>query len=267
MRAWSASIESAECQAVRPLSPPIVREFVRFAVRRHVAAKLDYTQQESADHVRLLVSAGITLAIRQSEIQFPLSIEFCRDCRIYFSDGLGYGFDGMGQLPSAAIFDRHNLTESQRLFVASLLEGIAPMVASERAGFKGNSWPYLMRVPAIKRALHECVQADLLADSPTNLKVLRKIRDDASAPKGVRADIALKLMRLAGHIEPAAADSEPVKQLSEMSAEELRQYIERNQAEIDRIEGELAARAIDVSTPVIDPDKPGADAKSLDYLD
>lgn len=37
------------------------------------------------------------------------------------------------------------------------------------------------------------------------------------------------------------------KALAEMSREELAAFIERNQAEIDKIEGELASRAKDVS--------------------
>lgn len=170
-------------------------------------------------------------------------------------------------VPAADVLNRHRgLNEKQREFLIHVLDGESPKRASELAGFAGNSWLYLMRVPAVAAALHEAVQHSLQSDSMVNLKVLRKIRDDDQAPKGVRADIALKLMRMAGHIEPTTRDQAPEKQLSEMSGEELRSYIERNQAEIDRIEGELAARAMDVSAPDSAPKDPPAKAKPLDYL-
>jgi uncharacterized small protein (DUF1192 family) len=166
------------------------------------------------------------------------------------------------------ILARHDLNEKQRAFLVSLLSGMSPSYSARAAGFSETSWFYVIRIPAVASALHECVQADILADSPTNLKVLRKIRDNEKAPAGVRSDIAIKLMRMAGHIEPTKADDNgPTKQLSEMSADELRQYIERNQAEIDRIEGELAARAIDVSAPNSAPNEPIEQANPLNYLD
>jgi uncharacterized small protein (DUF1192 family) len=169
---------------------------------------------------------------------------------------------------SAVVLERHGLSEAQRDFVVHIIGGTRPVDAAIYAGFNRNHAYQLLRVPAIRLAIHECIQADLVSDAPANLKVLRTIRDDETAPKGVRSDIAIKLMRLAGHIEPTKADDNgPTKQLSEMSADELRQYIERNQAEIDRIEGELAARAIDVSAPDSTPNEPIEQANPLNYLD
>lgn len=174
---------------------------------------------------------------------------------------------GKANVPAADVLNRHaGLSEKQRQFLIYVLEGEPPGRASELAGFAGNSWLYLMRVPAVTAALHEAVQHSLQGDSAINLKVLRKIRDNEKAPAGVRADIALKLLRLAGHVEPTKQDDGPQKQLSEMSGDELRTFIERNQAEIDRLEGELAARAQEVSAPASDPIESDSGTKSLDYL-
>jgi hypothetical protein len=66
----------------------------------------------------------------------------------------------------------------------------------------------------------------------------------------VRADLSIKILDRAGHIAPTRKESPAQKALSEMSRDELASFIDRNQAEIDKIEGELAARAKDVSPRV-----------------
>ena len=145
--------------------------------------------------------------------------------------------------------DRHK--EFLRLM---LLGGLSPERAGEAAGFGSGGHFSVLRTPAVAAALHEAVQAGLQADAPASLAVLRSIRDDEKAPAGVRSEIALKLLRLAGHVEPTKADSTgDHRALSEMTSEELRQFIERNQVEVDRLEGELAARAKPVSAPVVAP--------------
>ena len=48
----------------------------------------------------------------------------------------------------------------------------------------------------------------------------------------------------AGHIAPTRKESPAQKALSEMSRDELASFIDRNQAEIDKIEGELAAKDV-----------------------
>jgi HPt (histidine-containing phosphotransfer) domain-containing protein len=58
----------------------------------------------------------------------------------------------------------------------------------------------------------------------------------------------MKVLDRAGHIAPTRKDLAPrQKALSEMSRDELAAFIEQNQAEIDKVEGELASRATDVS--------------------
>jgi hypothetical protein len=65
-----------------------------------------------------------------------------------------------------------------------------------------------------------------------------EILQDKAASEKVRADLAVKMLRLAGHVEPraAVADNGPVKTLSEMSTDELR-------ARAAQLEDEIASRA------------------------
>ncbi|WLB24002.1 hypothetical protein [Bradyrhizobium japonicum] len=58
----------------------------------------------------------------------------------------------------------------------------------------------------------------------------------------------MKVLDRAGHLTPTRKDLAPQrKSLSEMSRDELAAFIEANQAQIDKVEAELAARATDVS--------------------
>lgn len=119
--------------------------------------------------------------------------------------------------------------------------------------------------------MHAGIQTQIQADAAVNLKVLHDIRDDKNAPARVRADIGVKLLGLAGHIQPRGKNDGPQKAISEMSQAELLSYIDENQAAIDKAEAELMAKAKDVSPGAgvtADVPKQGAqDAKGLDYLD
>ena len=95
--------------------------------------------------------------------------------------------------------------------------------------------------------MHSGVERAIKSDAAINLKVLRGIRDDVAAPARVRADIGIKLLSLAGHIAPRTRDEGPQKAISEMSHGELLEYINRNQAAIDKAEAELMNLAKDVS--------------------
>jgi hypothetical protein len=97
-------------------------------------------------------------------------------------------------------------------------------------------------------AVHQEVQRALQAEAAVSLKVLKAIRDDIAAPVRTRADIGLKLMAMAGfgrEIHKTGDD----KPLNEMTQAELLAYMQRNQAEVDKLEAELASRAKDVSSP------------------
>jgi hypothetical protein len=94
------------------------------------------------------------------------------------------------------------------------------------------------------------------------LAVLRKIRDDDSAPARVRADIGIKLLQMAGHQVPSGHVTKNEVPLAEMSRDQLAAFIERNRAAIDRAEAELAAQAVDV-TPAPRADVAESDANKL----
>lgn len=161
------------------------------------------------------------------------------------------------------------LTPLQEAFVKFYgRHGGSPTVAAAAVGYANDQvGNQLLRLPHVLTALHREVQRSLLEDAPNNFRVMREIRDDDSAPKGVRVDVAKHLGRLAGHVEPTKPTDQADKPLSEMSADELRAYVERSQREIDRLEGELASRAKDVSAPLSAPDTAPADAKPLTFLD
>lgn len=171
-------------------------------------------------------------------------------------------------MPTLKVLRDSGLTDQQATFVRHMGAGESPVRAAEMAGYsEGQIAHALLRNPNVLRAVHVETARVLVADGPTNFKVLRKIRDDETAPKGVRADVAIKLGRLAGHIEPTKTAETHEKPLSEMSAEELRRYVERSQREIDIMEGELAARATPVNAPLDAPTAPPGDANPLGYLD
>lgn len=139
---------------------------------------------------------------------------------------------------------RHNLTERQSAFLKLVVSGVDPGPAYLMAGYMGNAQEAasngatLLRNPAILAALHIEVGRQLASDALVARRVAVKILQDDSVAAKVRADLAVKMLRLAGHVEPRAAiaDNGPVKTLSEMSTEELR-------SRAAQLEDEIAARA------------------------
>jgi hypothetical protein len=95
-----------------------------------------------------------------------------------------------------------------------------------------------MRHPAVLPAIHTELGKQLAVDAIIARRVAVKILQDESVSEKVRADLAVKMLRLAGHVEPRAAiaDNGPVKTLSEMSTDELR-------ARAAQLEDEIASRA------------------------
>jgi hypothetical protein len=106
-----------------------------------------------------------------------------------------------------------------------------------------------MRLPAVAAAISESMQLDLaVVGAPLAYRVAKSLLQDTSISARVRADLSIKVLDRAGHIAPTRKDpSSRQKALSAMSRDELAAFIERNQAEIDKVEGELASRAKDVS--------------------
>lgn len=142
-----------------------------------------------------------------------------------------------------------DLTDQQRELVRLLVvEGHRPEEAAELAGYHPKSVYRTLRSPAVAAAISEMIQLDLAAvGAPLAYRVAKSLLKDEGVSARVRADLSIKVLDRAGHIAPTKRDTAPQRTLSEMSRDELVAFIERNQAEIERVEGELASRATDVS--------------------
>jgi phage terminase small subunit len=142
------------------------------------------------------------------------------------------------------ITTQHNLTELQRSFTRNILAGASPARAYIDAGYAGNDdsaskhASTLLHNPAVLATLHIGLAKQLQGDAVIARRVAMEILQDKAASEKVRADLAVKMLRLAGHVEPraAVADNGPVKTLSEMSTDELR-------ARAAQLEDEIASRA------------------------
>jgi HPt (histidine-containing phosphotransfer) domain-containing protein len=144
------------------------------------------------------------------------------------------------------------LPEQQRELVRCLVsEGRPPEEAAKLAGYHPKSVYRTLRLPAVAAAISESIQLDLTAiGAPLAYRVAKSLLQDEQVSARVRADLSIKILDRAGHIAPTRKESPAQKALSEMSRDELASFIDRNQAEIDKIEGELAARATDVSPKI-----------------
>jgi phage terminase small subunit len=141
------------------------------------------------------------------------------------------------------------LTEQQRDLVKYLVvEGKPPEEAAQLAGYHPKSVYRTLRTPAVAAAIGEMIQLDLVSvGARLAYRVAKSLLMDEKVSARVRADLSVKILDRAGHIAPTRKDQAPQMALSEMSRDELAAFIEHNQAEINKIEEELAARATDVS--------------------
>ena len=150
-----------------------------------------------------------------------------------------------------AVSIRSELTELQAAFVRQILAGDSPAKAYENSGYSetginaSKNASTLLHNPAVLAALHVGLAKQLQADAVIARRVAMEILQDKAASEKVRADLSVKMLRLAGHVEPraAVADNGPVKTLSEMSTEELR-------ARAAQLEDEIASRARPVGAPI-----------------
>jgi phage terminase small subunit len=141
------------------------------------------------------------------------------------------------------------LTEQQRELVRCIVvEGWPPEEAAKLAGYHPKSVYRTMRNPAVAAAIAETIQLDLATvGAPLAYRVAKSLLQDEKVSARVRADLSIKVLDRAGHTTPTRKDGSREKALNEMTRDELAAFIEKNQAEIDKIEGELASRATDVS--------------------
>jgi phage terminase small subunit len=140
----------------------------------------------------------------------------------------------------------YKLTEMQAAFVRHVSEGVDPNQAVGLAGYGGSNVytraHELLRAPHVLAAIHTEVRRRLVAGAPIALSVIERLVKDETTPPKIRLDAAKTLLDRAGHIAPRAIVDKATHELSlhELSIGELRQLA-------DRLEGELAGRAKDVS--------------------
>lgn len=142
------------------------------------------------------------------------------------------------------------ITDQQRELVRYIVvEGRPIEEAATLAGYHPKSVYRTLRLPAVAAAVTESIQLDIAAvGAPLAYRVAKSLLQNEDVSARVRADLSIKVLDRAGHIVPTRKDLAPArKSLSEMSRDELATFIEQNQAEIDKVEGELASRAKDVS--------------------
>lgn len=160
------------------------------------------------------------------------------------------------------------LSDQQAELVRNLVVlGLPPELAGERSGYHSKSVYRTLRIPAVAAAVAEGMQFQIGLISTGALHVAKTLMHDSAVSARVRADIAFKILDRAGYVVPSTKGKAPEKALSEMTQAELLAFIDRNQAAIDKAEGELAAAAKDVSAPAIAPGAKAFDAKPLNYLD
>jgi len=169
----------------------------------------------------------------------------------------------------SALLTRQGLSERQAAFVSAYLKSGLSGKAALEAGYSNvNDGSRLLRVSHVVAAIHREIQRELVVDAaPLAFRTIHDMMKAKDTPHGIKADLAVKVMKLAGHVQPTNRDQAAEKQPAEMTREEMVAYIERSQAEIDRFEAELAARAKDVSGQGSEPITPLAEPKPLPFLD
>lgn len=141
----------------------------------------------------------------------------------------------------------------QHLFIKALVNGASPTAAATIAGyaFPSTDGNRLLRIPAIIEAIRGAMHSHLqTVSAPLALKTLESVVRNEKSGERIRVDAAKILLDRAGYAPKAQSDSDHApKQLADMSAEELRSFIGQHEAEIAKVEGELAARATPVNAP------------------
>ena len=157
-----------------------------------------------------------------------------------------------------------SLTPQERNFVAWYVELGDANAAAVEAGYAGKSVKWkaevatLTRKPAILAALHAEIGRQLIADASVARRVAMKILTDEEVTPKVRSDLAIKILRLGGHVEPKQEQRDNVsdKSLAELSMQELRDRAEA-------LERELSERA----KPVISVKASANDEQPIDIIE
>lgn len=160
-----------------------------------------------------------------------------------------------------AMMQAQRLTPQEAIFVTLVVQLGDEDAAYKAAGYKTDvaDWTHfaarLARRPDILAALHVEVGRALRVDATAARRLARKLMDDDTTPAKIRADLAIKLLRLGGHIEPKAPDaiSPHDKPLAEMTSSELRERVSALEREIaDRSKPIISASVVPPADDVID---------------
>lgn len=159
-------------------------------------------------------------------------------------------------MPSSAITvtASFGLSEMEATFVRKYLSSGQKEASAAAAGYSSpnESAYFVLRLPHVAEALqYELGRLLRVEDAPRARRILLDLMEDTKAGARIQFDAAKTVLGLAGFVPPSksAADEAPEKQLTEMSQEELRSEMQKREAEVDRLEAELAARATQVNAP------------------
>lgn len=147
-----------------------------------------------------------------------------------------------------------DLPETQRAFVSAVSVGTDPETAAIESGYSPLSARRiaydLLHQPAILAAVQIAIARNLASAAPAALKLLRHVIATETYDIRLRIVCARDIMNRAGHIAPKAiaASTGASVPLNEMSMADLRTLA-------DKLEGEIAGRAKDVSSAKPAPSK------------
>jgi phage terminase small subunit len=148
------------------------------------------------------------------------------------------------------------LTERQSNFVASFVESGDAHNAALEAGYSPatarTAGTEILCVPHVAQAVARAVAQRLAMSVPMALAVIEELSSNKNISPKVRLDASKAILDRAGFVPPRAAANridEPEKSLHEMSLDELK-------ALANRLDDELAGRAIDVSDATAVPVDP-----------
>lgn len=145
---------------------------------------------------------------------------------------------------------KQQLNNQQTTFVELLAQGLGKDVAAVGAGYTpGSSAVHLLlQSPHVTRAVERRMRSVLVNDAaPLALRVLQEVAGDEKVHPAIRRAAARDLLDRAGYVPPKAVSQElGDKSIATMTAEELAELV-------NKMEGELASRAKDVSAPDGEP--------------
>lgn len=122
--------------------------------------------------------------------------------------------------------------------------------STNRNQFERVAAPLTVRSSPLVLTQRETIEA-LAVAAPKVVRILWDIINDEAKPAAARVQAGKVLLDRAGYVPPTPAkvDEGNAKQLTEMTPDELRDTIDKNDAAIQEMERVLSERARDVSAP------------------